>query len=339
MKRANAGPEEALERGPNRTQEDQADLDADPAASPRIELRQLRYFLAVAEELNFTRAAEKMGIAQPPLSQQIATLEHQLRVTLFRRTNREVVLTNEGRALALHARRVINTTAKAAAVVRAISKGEQGPLSIGAVFSSIYTLIPHILPRLSKEYPGIKVSLQEMTISQQITALLDENIDAGILRGPISSPELDFVTLFSEPFVAVVPSTTSIAEEKVVRLEQIADQPLIRVRASANRDYSRQMFSVLQDRGFNLNIVQEVSDTHTLIGLVAAGVGCSIVPASFRNIQIRQVRYIPFVDRTPQTTIDLVWRKDNNSPILKNFLMLIKVAMAETPPEAFYTVG
>jgi DNA-binding transcriptional LysR family regulator len=301
--------------------------------SPRIELRQLRYFLAVAENLNFTRAAEKIGIAQPPLSQQISALERQLRVNLFRRSKREVTLTEEGKALAFYARRIINLTINAAEVVRAVSNGREGPLTIGAVFSSIYTLIPHILPPLSAQYPGITLNLQEMTISQQIVSLLDEKIDAGILRGPFSHPELETITLYREHFVAVVPSNNELAHAKVVRMEEIASQPLIRVRASANRDYSRQMFSILNDKGYNLNVVQEVSDTHTLIGLVAAGVGCSMVPASFQNIQIRQVRYIPLLEQTPQTTIQLVWRKDDSSPILMNFLRLAEKFVAENAPE------
>ena len=141
------------------------------------------------------------------------------------------------------------------------------------------------------------------------------------------------ITLLHEHFVAVVPNNSKLAQAKVVKMEEIASQPLIRVRASANRDYSRQMFSILNDQGYKLNVVQEVSDTHTLIGLVAAGVGCSMVPASFQNIQIRQVRYIPLLELTPQTTMQMVWRKDDTSPILKNFLNLVEKLVTENAPE------
>jgi DNA-binding transcriptional LysR family regulator len=292
--------------------------------TPRIELRQLRAFLAVAEELNFTRAAEKLGIAQPPLSQQILALEHQLRVQLFIRNRRQVSLTREGEVLMTYARRLINTTLLATDVVRAISRGEDGPLALGSIFSSIYAVIPHILPLFVSKYPRIKVHLQEMTVSQQIAALKEGKIDAGILRGPIADPDLQHFTLLQEKFVAVVSSDHPFAAQSEVTLAQLASQPLIRIFPSANRDFSRRMFGALVDAGFELNIVQEVSDTHTLIGLVAAGVGVSLVPASLQNIQIRQIRYIPVREETPLTPLDLMWHRENDSPILRNFVAMTR---------------
>ncbi len=217
--------------------------------TPRIELRQLRYFLAVAEHLNFTRAAEQMGIAQPPLSQHILALERQLGVKLFVRSRRNVALTPEGEALVSFARRLNNTTQMAAQVVQAIARGEDGPLALGAIFSSIYAVIPRILPPFIKKYPKVKLHLQEMTISQQISALKEHRIDAGILRGPINERELEAVTLFQEPFVAVVPSGHEFCREKTLTLAQIANQPLISVYPTANRDFSRRMFGALLDQG------------------------------------------------------------------------------------------
>jgi LysR family transcriptional regulator, benzoate and cis,cis-muconate-responsive activator of ben and cat genes len=292
--------------------------------TPRVELRQLRYFLAVAEHLNFTRAAEQMGIAQPPLSQHILALERQLNVRLFVRTRREVSLTPEGEALVSFARRLNNTTQMAAETVQAIARGEDGPLALGAIFSSIYAVIPHVLPPFIEKYPKVKFHLQEMTISQQIAALKELRIDAGILRGPINERELEAVTLFQEPFVAVVPADHKFAGEKTLTLAQMADQPLIQVYPSANRDFSRRMFGALLDKGHKLNIVQEVSDTHTLIGLVAARVGLSLVPASLQILKIAQVRYIPLREKTPMTTLQLVYNKDNSSAVLRNFVRMVQ---------------
>jgi DNA-binding transcriptional LysR family regulator len=297
--------------------------------TPRIELRQLRYFLAVAEHLNFTRAAEQMGIAQPPLSQHILALERQLNVKLFVRSRREVSLTPEGEALVTFARRLNNTTQMAAEMVQAVARGEDGPLALGAIFSSIYAVVPRILPPFMQKYPKVKLHLQEMTISQQITALKEHSIDAGILRGPINERELEAVTLFQEPFVAVVPADHALCKDKTVSLAQIADQPLIRVYPTANRDFSRRMFGALLDKGHKLNIVQEVSDTHTLIGLVAAGVGVSLVPASLQTIQIAQVKYIPVREKTPITTLQLVYNKENASAVLRNFVSMVE-GMAPT---------
>lgn len=303
---------------------------------PRIELRQLRYFLAVAEELSFTLAAKRMGIAQPPLSQQIFALEHQLGVKLFLRSKRQVSLTLEGETLVLYARRIINTTRAAAEIVQAVSKGEDGPLALGSIFSSIYTLIPVILPPFVQRYPGVKLHLQEMTISQQIAALMEERIDVGIVRGPIAEPDLETASLFTEGFVAVVPSGSPMADAATLSIEEIARQKLIRVYPSANRDYSRRMFAALIDKGYVLNIVQEVSDTHTLIGLVAAGIGVSLVPASFQNMQIRQVRYIKLREETPTTTLLLAWRKGGTSPTGKNFVRIAREIVAAVGPAPFH---
>lgn len=294
------------------------------AHTPRLELRQIRYFLAVAEELNFTRAADRLGMAQPPLSQQILALEHQLRVQLFERSRRHVALTREGEAFVVYARRLANTTQLAAEVVQAIARGEDGPLAVGAIFSSIYAVIPRVVPVISRAYPKIKLHLQEMTISEQLAALREDRIDLGLVRGPLQDPQMETLTLFEEPFVAVVHKNSALAQHNTLGLDQIAKEPLIRVYPSANRDYSRRMFSALVDKGFELNVVQEVSDTHTLIGLVAAGMGISLVPASLQNIQINQIRYIPLREVTPMTAMQFIWRQENTSAILANVVALIR---------------
>ncbi|MCO6385298.1 LysR family transcriptional regulator [Oceanicola sp. 502str15] len=287
---------------------------------PRIELRQLRYFLAVAEELNFTRAAEKMGIAQPPLSQQIMNLEHQLKVKLFTRSRRQVSLTPEGDAFIVYARRIINNTQIAAELVGAITRGENGPLSIGAVFSSIYTVIPQLIEVFASRFPKVRLHLQEMIIAQQVTALREDRIDVGILRGPIPEPDLETLSLLEERFVAVVPKTHPLAGEAQLSVEHLIDQPMIRVIPSVNRNYSRQMFSVLEDLGKPINIVHEVSDTHTLLGLVSSGLGLSIVPESLNVIHTDRLRYIPLGETTPTTSIQLAWKPSSPSKTLPRLL-------------------
>jgi DNA-binding transcriptional LysR family regulator len=227
---------------------------------------------------------------------------------------------------------LINLTQVAGEAVQAISRGEDGPLALGAIFSSIYVIIPQILPLFIRSYPKVKLHLQEMTISQQISALKEHQIDAGILRGPVFDADLETEILFQEDFVAVVAKNNELSSRTTLSLHEVSQQPLIRVFASANRDYSRRMFSALLDRGYVLNIVQEVSDTHTLIGLVAAGVGVSLVPASLQNIQISQVRYIPLNEETPKTTLELVWHRRNKSPVLLNFIDLVKSIIKEIHP-------
>lgn len=297
---------------------------------PRVELRQLRYFLAVAEELNFTRAAERMGIAQPPLSQQILSLEHQLRAKLFIRSRRQVKLTPEGEALQIYARRIINATMLAAESVHAITNGLTGQLAIGAVCSAIHSLIPHLLPTFISKHPGVKLHLQEMTVLEQQRALREERIDIAILREPMASSEFKTRKLFEEPFMVAVPKTNPLARLNSVSLDQVAREPLVQVYRSTNEEYSDLMFEGLRQNGYDLNIAHEASDMQSLLGLVGAGFGVSMVPASLQNIQISTVKYIRLSDDVPRSTLSLAWNDEAVTPMMKQFL-----AVTETLLEGF----
>lgn len=291
---------------------------------PRIELRQLRYFLAVAEELNFTRAAERMGIAQPPLSQQILNLEQQLKVKLLIRGNRQVSLTPEGEAFILHARRIINNTQMAAEQLVAIRDGEEGSLEIGAVFSSLYTIIPTLLETFVERYPKVKFHLQELTVGQQLSALREDRIDVGILRGPVAYEEIETATIFEEPFVTVMSRKHSLAKENALDIQQIMREPLISLAATSSLNYRRQMFGALSNHMADLRIAHEVSDTHTLLGLVAAGMGISLVPASFSSIFTDQLVYRPLIGSTPKTTLQLAWRRESLTHTLGHLVSVVK---------------
>ncbi|MEX0730217.1 MAG: LysR substrate-binding domain-containing protein [Aquisalimonadaceae bacterium] len=300
-----------------------------------MELRQLRYFLAVAEELNFTRAAARVGIAQPPLSMQISGLERELGAALFTRTKRKVALTAAGEALVVHARRVINTTQQAAEIVRAIANGEEGSLSIGAIFSSIYTLVPDALRSFTADHPTVDVRLQEMTVAQQILALHDGRIDLGIMRGPVSDPDLETAVLFSEPFVAAIPADHPLARQARVSPEEFASEPLISISPAANLNFSARMVGMFVERDQSLRIVQEVADMHTLLGLVGAGLGVSVVPASLQSIRINQVVYRPFTRRTPSTIMQLAWHKGSASQTLPAFVAAAHAAAEKGMAEMF----
>ncbi|MGE0830416.1 MAG: LysR family transcriptional regulator, partial [Hyphomonadaceae bacterium] len=208
---------------------------------PRIELRQLRYFLAVAEHLNFTRAAERLGIAQPPLSQQIQALEHQMGVKLFVRTQRNVALTPEGKALVRYARQVSNTVQVAADAVRAIARGEEGPLELGVIFSAISSVLPNLLPAFLKQFPNVRLRMQEMTIGEQIAALQEQRIDAGILRGPLRDDAFNTHVLIEEPFVAALPVNHRLAKAASVTLDELIQEPFVRIHPSVNGDFSSRL--------------------------------------------------------------------------------------------------
>lgn len=287
---------------------------------PKVELRQLRYFLAVAEELNFTRAAERMGIAQPPLSQQIISLEHQLGAKLFIRSCRRVKLTAEGIELQAYARRIINTTMLATESIRSIANGKNGQIALGSVCSAIHSLVPHILPPFAALHPGVRVHLQEMTVKEQFRALNEERIDIAIVREPMATTEFATQPLFTEPFVAAVNRNSPLARMNRLSLEQIAREPLVQVYRSANREYSDHMFSALMEQGYELNVVHEASDMHSLLGLVAAGIGVSMVPASLVNIQTANVIYVPLSDDVQNSTLSLAWNPEALTPSMDQFL-------------------
>ncbi|MAZ16794.1 MAG: LysR family transcriptional regulator [Ahrensia sp.] len=303
---------------------------------PRIELRQLRYFLAVAEELNFTRAAERMGIAQPPLSQQILSLESQLRAKLFTRSRRQVKLTKEGEALQVYARRIINTTMLAAESVRAIANGLTGHLAVGAVCSAIHSLIPELLPKFHELHPGVKLHLQEMTVLEQQRALREERIDIAILREPMAASEFSTRKLFEEPFVAAVPRSSPLARLNRISLEQLAREPLVQVYRSSNEEYSDLMFEGLRATGRKLNIAHEASDMQALLGLVGAGFGHSLVPASLQNIQISTVKYIPLSESVKGSTLTLAWNSESVTPVMEHFIAVTEALMESfTPVDIF----
>ena len=235
---------------------------------------------------------------------------------LFIRSHRSVKLTAAGEALVLYAKRLLNSTDQAAAVVGQISRGERGTLSIGAMFSSMYTVIPYAMRSFAASRPSVKIQLAEMTITQQIQALHEGRIEVGILRGPLHEPGLSILSLFSEPFVAAVPADHPLARSAVLSLADIAQQPLITIAPSLSRIYTMQMLTAFLERNYSINVVQEVADMHTLIGLVGAGMGLSLVPASLQSIQISHVAYRPIIEQMPTSTFQIASRQDSESPIV-----------------------
>lgn len=294
--------------------------DGSRIASPRIQLRQLRYFLAVAEELNFTRAAERIGIAQPPLSQQIGNLERELGAKLFLRTNRAVVLTEAGEALVPYAHRLLNDTDRAASLIGEIARGERGLIRIGAIYSAIYTVIPHALHNFALVRPHVTIQLAEMTIAQQLDALAAGEIDVGLLRGPVMAPNVATVSLFEESFVAALPANHPLAKKESVTLQDIADYPLIVISPSLSRLYGMRMLSALIERDIPFTIAQEVADMSALLSLVGAGLGISLVPASVCGIRFSAIAYRPVAEPLPTTLCQLAYRTDVHSHVLAPFI-------------------
>jgi len=293
-----------------------------------MELKQLRFFIAVADCLNFTRAAERMGIAQPPLSQRIRSLEEELGVVLFIRNKRKVELTQAGETLLLHARRLVNASNHATEIVRAVRDGQQGVLSIGAIFSTVHIFMPRTLKYLTKAAPNVDVHLREMTIPDQIRALHEGQIDIGVLRPPVGDKNIFTETLYEETFVAAIPSEHRLAKSETVSLEDFLASPFIGVSPSFSRNYSIVAASAFASARDKIDVVHETYDIHTMIALVAAGRGLALLPESLTFMRIPEVVYRPLRFRSPTISVSLAWHKDSTSPILEHFFAAARLAAA-----------
>ena len=294
--------------------------------SQNVELRHLRYFVVVAEELHFSRAAEKLQIAQPPLSQQIRQLEQILGVRLFERNYHTVTLTNAGRVFLEEARRVLEQMEYALSRVQDAQQGLVGRLDIGFVNSApaADTLIPDMLQIYHQRFPVVEVRLREMDLREQLQALQAQQIQVGFIASSQELPtEFDSEVIERIPFVAVFSSQ-----------HPFTLQPSIALRALANESFifcHRQAAGVLYDRliqicGFSPHITQEVSDIHMVLGLVAANLGVSLVPASVMALRHQGVIYRPLADLDVDITVQtvLIWRKKENSPLVQHFLAVAR---------------
>lgn len=292
-----------------------------------IELRQLRYFLAVAEELHFGRAALRLHMTQPPLSQAIQALEAILGGSLFTRTKRSVALTPAGEALLPEARRMLAQADALPALVRRAASGESGRLSLAFVSTADYSVLPPFLREFRERYPQVHIDLREATSDVQLEDLLQSRIDVGLIIPPVPDKaklELDYAPVLSEPLILAAPSDMPGLDGNPVALETLPDLPLIifpRRIAPALHDA---ILSCFRNAGLTPRIGQEAIQMQTIIGLVSAGMGIALVPQSVSNLKRPGVQYQCLASPAPLVETGLAWRRDNASPVLHRFLELLR---------------
>ncbi|MBG4770693.1 LysR family transcriptional regulator [Pseudomonas aeruginosa] len=291
-----------------------------------MELRHLRYFIAVAEELHFGRAAERLGISQPPLSQQIQALEEEIGARLFERTNRRVELTDAGRLFLDESRQVLAQVDKAVLLARRAHLGELGELKIGFTSSAPFTsTIPSSIHAFRKAYPAVHLDLQEMSSRQVLKALLEESLQVGVIR-PLALPDaVHWVELFREPLVAVLRADHPLAagSEDGLAIAALAEEPFVFFPRSYGTGLYDQVIALTRQAGFSPRIAQEASEAMTIIGLVSAGLGVSILPASFRRTRVDGVVYRTLSDPEATTAVWLVRRQNEGSPLALSFIDLV----------------
>ena len=291
-----------------------------------MELRHLRYFIAVAEELHFGRAAQVLGISQPPLSQQIQALEQEVGARLFERTNRRVELSEAGRLFLEEARLVLAQVDKAADVARRAQLGELGELKIGFTSSAQFnSTIRQAIFSFRQRFTAVHLNLREMSSTQVADALVDESIEVGIMR-PLGLPDsLSVVELMREPLVAVLNAGHPLVDgsERGLHLAQLAEEPFVFFPRSYGSGLYAQLINLARDAGFSPHFAQEAGEAMTIIGLVAAGLGVSVLPASYQRIRIDGVVYRTLLDQEAVTAVWLVQRKGAQTPMAKAFVELL----------------
>ncbi|MCC3434343.1 MAG: LysR family transcriptional regulator [Microcoleus sp. PH2017_15_JOR_U_A] len=284
-----------------------------------MELRHLRYFIAVAEELNFTRAAERLHMAQPPLSQQIQHLEAELGFQLFRRTKRTVVLTEAGQVFFEEAQKILLQVDRAIQLGKQTSRGELGQLTVGFVSSAAHNVVPAILQAFRTRCPAVKLELHELTTNEQLQRLRFGRIDIGFVRPPIEEDGINSEIVFREPLIVALPETHYLADRAVVELRELSAEPFILFPRSLAPGLYDPIVSLCLQAGFSPIAGQEAIQMQTIISLVAAEMGVAIVPASMQNFQRTGVVYKHLQEPSPIVSIALIWR-DNPTPAVQRFL-------------------
>ncbi|HEX6496779.1 MAG TPA: LysR substrate-binding domain-containing protein, partial [Acidobacteriaceae bacterium] len=297
-----------------------------------IELRHLRYFLAVAETLHFGRAAQKLGMAQPPLSQQIKQLEELIGAPLFQRTTRGVRLTPAGSILRERAATTMARLADDLEQTRRVARGEEGRLRVGFSGSVMFTELPAAIQRYRRAYPRVEVQLREMWTSEQLPALADGSIDVGFLRDGERRPELALTPLLRESFHVVLPSDHALRRQRIVEPRSLQGEPFVLFsRRMGNLAFDRTMRCCL-DAGFQPQIVQEAPQFPTLIRLVAAGLGISLAPACVATVAFPGAVFRPIRSKR-WTSVDIGTRVDGASTTAMAFVETVRGHFGERPAQ------
>ncbi|MEX3021121.1 LysR family transcriptional regulator [Kluyvera sp. STS39-E] len=275
-----------------------------------IELRHLRYFVAVAEELHFGRAAARLNISQPPLSQQIQILEQQVGARLFARTNRSVSLTEAGRQFLADSRQILLQVNEAAARASRLHHGETGELRIGFTSSAPFIkAVSDTLSTFRQHYPDVHIQTRETNTREQISPLTEGKLELGLMRNTELPDTLDWQVILREPLLAMIHRDNPLASQEAVSLVELGQQPFVFFDPHVGTGLYDDILGLMRRYGVTPTITQEVGEAMTIIGLVASGLGVSILPASFRRVQLQEMRWVPIAQADAVSEMWLVWSK------------------------------
>jgi DNA-binding transcriptional LysR family regulator len=287
--------------------------------NPDLEIRHLRYFVAVAEELHFGRAALRLHIAQPPLSQQIRRLEEMLGHALFLRTSREVRLTAVGEELLERARHTLKKIDADVAAAQRIGRGEAGALTVGFIGSGMLTALPKMLGRYRRQYPAVDLQLREFHTAALVDALLNGTVDVGFMRDAGEIEGLHVEVLLAEPYVAALPRKHPLARQKTVAVRSLQHEPFVLFARSYGGVAWRKTIDLCEAHGFTPHVVQEAPQWLTIMSLVGAGLGVTIAPACVTRLSVPDTVCHKLRAQSQSTHLELAYRKNEARPIAMAF--------------------
>lgn len=289
-----------------------------------MELRHLRYFVVVAEELHFNRAAERLHIQQPPLSTQIRQLERELGVQLFERTTRSVALTEAGAEFLAQARAILDSVDESVEAARRAANGLAGTLRVGFSGTATYSLLPIIARLVRQELPGAALRTQGELLAAPLTdALLNNRLDVGFGRLHYAQPGLQSQVIRRELLSVMLPEEHPLADRDAIDLHDLADDPFVTTPSRAGSAIFEATIAACKTAGFFPQIIQEASQTATLVSLVAGGFGVALMPESVRHLRVTGAVHRPLASPVTHTELQLIWPTDADAPLLKRFLSIV----------------
>jgi len=299
-----------------------------------MELRQFRHFVAVAEELHFARAAERLGITQPALSQQIKALEERLGARLFTRAKRRVELTQAGAVLLTEARSVLDRAERAVALVRRAGRGESGRVEIGYVGAAmVQPTLPRVIRSFRELRPGVELNFRLFAMMDQLDAVRDHELDLAVLRRPIGSlPEgIEAHPIVSEPLVVGVPDGHRAAGGDSVRFADLADEDFIAFADPPGVGLGQVLEDLARETGFRPRVTQRVAEQSAMLGMIAAGIGVGLMANAVRFLRMPGVRFLDISDTAIVSEVVVVHRRNETAPAVRAFLDVARKAFRDRP--------
>lgn len=289
-----------------------------------LELSHLRCFVAVAEELHFGRAAVRLNLTQPPLSRQIQTLETLLGVKLLDRTSRSVRLTRAGQRFLLEARDLLRMAEGAALAARRTASGQAGSITLGFTAASGYELLPRLIQLFRAQAPDIDVVLKEMVSAHQIEALISGRIDVGLVRPVFNRREFESLCVVREPLFLAMPDRHYLVNKPAISIADLDGQPIVTYSPYEARYFYDLVAALFAKAGVSPNYVQYISQIHSIIGLVKAGIGLALVPKAAKNLRFDGVTMLPITDTSTSIELHAIWRSSNTDMALETLQRTLK---------------